>query len=204
MGIDLKVEDKEWEIIQNFMTAVMGMLIALTPIIILESSFDFVVAVILVFLNNAIILDDWWMTSKAIKKYKLETGIIISLTIVYYHLLIFLTVWLLAAGNNKVPLNGYLLVLITICIVDIIWCRILWRSNPNLDKEDKIQISSWIIMDFIGIFIYAIGFLWISSQNFSLLYISIFFCILYLLRRFLDEIACHMMVKTIGGLIKLN
>lgn len=197
MGIDLKNADEEWNMIQNLMTAVMSMLLALTPIIIIESSFDFMIAVILVFLNNAIILDDWWMTTKAIKKYKLKTNTIIILTVVYYQFLIFLTVWLLAAGNDKVPLSGYLLVLISICIVDIVWCLILQNSNPDLERNDKLQISSWIIMDLIGIFIYAIGFLLIISNTFSLLFTAILFCIFYVLRRVLDEVAAKMMVQTL-------
>ena len=200
MGINLNPkqssDEDEWTIIRRFNDIICGMLIALSPIIIIQGSLDFLVAIILVFLNNAIIFDDWWLTSKVIINYKLKPGLLVLITVFYYNALIFLTIWLLAVGSRNVPLSGYLIILTAICIIDLFWCYSIHKysmqkscDNIEYETENRIQIKSWLFVDIVGVILYVMGYLLVSLNNYSLLFTAILICILYFIRRCLDEIA---------------
>jgi hypothetical protein len=173
--------------VETFMTTIMGMLVGTTPLIIIQSSFALDVSLILFFLNNGIVIDDWWMTVRATGTYNLRTGRTILITIVYYHALILMTIWLLAASHSIVPLEGYLLILLAISLLDIAWCRSVCSANPSLEKEDYLVNQAWIVGDIVGAVVYLLGFMFLYLMQVSALTSALTFCGLYIIRRALDE-----------------
>lgn len=182
-----KAERQAWKMIETFMTTIMGMLVGTTPLIITQRPYTLEVSLILFFLNNGIVIDDWWMTVKATGKYNLRTGYTIAVTVIYYHLLILLTIWLIAASSASVPLEGYLLILLCISLWDIIWCHSVCKANPSLEKKDYLIVQSWIVGDIVGAVVYSLGFAFLYLMHLQSLLIAITFCMLYITRRALDE-----------------
>jgi len=184
-----------WRIVENFLTASMGALISISPIIVIESSFPLEVALVLFFLNNAIIIDDWWITLRSINTYNLATTAIIAVTIIYHNALVFLTIWLLAAGKGFVPLSGYLLILFVISLIDIIWCQLVLNANPTLEKKSMLTLQAWKVCDVAIAIVYLSGFLSLYYLKVDSLTCALTFCLLYIVRRALDEGICRLFLK---------
>jgi len=186
-----------WRTIEIFITASMGTLISITPIIVVESSFSFEVALILFFLNNLIVIDDWWVTIQSFKKYTSATSGIAAITIIYHNALILMTVWLLAAGRNLVPLSGYLLILFVISLLDIGWCQIALKTHPETERKDLLLVQAWKNSDVASTVIYLVGFLLLYCLQSAPLTCALTFCVLYAIRRTLDEIT----VRFFSGIV---
>jgi len=195
---DEKQKDKQqWKITEDLMTIVMGMIIGTTPLIIVQSSFTLEVALILFFLNNSIVIDDWWTTLRFTGKYdcNLKPGHTILITLIYENALIFLTIWLLAASYSAVPLEGYLLILLGINVLDVMWCQSVLSANPQLPDNDYLRTHAWLAGDVAGAFLFLFGFFFLHFAHVEPLVSALTFVALYVVGRFLDEVVISRALK---------
>jgi len=190
-----KVEKEEWKLAGTFITTIMGMLVGLTPIIIIQSSFPIEVGIILFFLNNTMIIDNWWQTLKFIDKYNLRTGKTLFITLIDYHQLILLSVWLLAAGRDLLPLSGYLLMWDVGVTVDLVWDLSVLRDDPSIIKKEECDVKAWITGDLIGLFLFSTVYALLVISNVGPLAMSIVFCTLFVSRRLLDFAISKMLFR---------
>jgi hypothetical protein len=172
-------------------TAMLGVLLGLTPLLIFELNFPIFVSSLITFTTHLMVIDDWWMSYSLFKRYPPKYRVGIYHTLIWLGLFLGLYIILIGAGKGLVPLTTYLILLSIMSVVDAVGVYILILEYPNMKKEEKedyVQAVTWMIMGPVAAVFFFMGYLYLEMGA-TLEFTSVSILIMYLIRRAIDLLA---------------
>jgi hypothetical protein len=175
-------------------TAMLGVLLGLTPIIIYESNFALYIAALLTLTTHFMVIDDWWMSYSLFKKYPPKMTLHVYYTLIWFGLFLSLYIILIGAGKGLIPLTVYLLLLSVMSLVDAGGVCITVKEYPDMkhsEKEDYVQMITWMIMGPVAAVFFFVGYMLLEIGA-SVEVTSVTILVMYLIRRLIDLLAPHL------------